>query len=411
MKKYLFVLLIVCLCSTGLVLDRETMAQTAPKSIRVSGVVSLTGGMAGQGTQLRNAYEIFVEKVNASGGIYVKEYGKKIPIELRVLDDESDGVKTQGQLEVANSWDAVANWGGLGCSAFEMGTPIAQKNKMTWLGPGCGGWTPHQQNNKWLFSTFIKNPFTAPSVFDMILRIPEPRPNKVAIFEINQLDAQEAEQYWREAANKNGFKIVFHQKYPAGNKDFSAMITGAKAAGAEILLAYPIPPEGLTLVKQMKELDFSPKVAFLIRAPESSEFGPSLGALADYVFVPVGWSNKMRLPGNEYLVPKFKEKYGKTPDPVVGSAYAAGEVLVNAIERAGTLERTAIRDAVKTTDMETVAGHIRFSDEGWAIDKVLLILQWMGGDANIVYANKAAEKYGDKIPMVPLKLQPKWAER
>jgi branched-chain amino acid transport system substrate-binding protein len=119
----------------------------------------------------------------------------------------------------------------------------------------------------------------------------------------------------------------------------------------------------------------------------------------------------MRLPGNDYLVSKFKEKYGKNPDPVVGSAYAAGEVLVNAIEKAGTLDRTAIREAVKSSDMETVVGHIRFSEQGWAIDRTLMILQWKGGDAQIVYANKIAEKYGDKIPVAPLKLQPKWSER
>ncbi|OGP70082.1 MAG: hypothetical protein A2169_15280 [Deltaproteobacteria bacterium RBG_13_47_9] len=410
MKKYVL-MTIGCFFLIGAALNLETAAQTAPKTIKVSAVISLTGPMAGQGTQLRNAYEIFVEKMNATGGVNVKQYGKKIPLEMRVLDDESDGVKTQSQLEVANSWGAVANWGGLGCSSFEMGTPIAQKNKMVWVGPGCGGWTPHQQDNKWLFSTFHKTPFFCPLVFDMILKMPEPRPNKVAIFEINQLDCQEADQYWREAATKGGFKIVFHQKYSAGTKDFSAMITGAKAAGAEILLAYPTPPEGLGLVKQMKELDFNPKLTYLVRAPESAEFGPSLGSLADYVVTPVAWSNKLRLAGNDYLVSKFKEKYGKMADPVAGSAFAAGEVLVNAMERSGTLDRTAIRDAVKATDMETVAGHIRFSDQGWAIDKVLFILQWMRGDTHIVYKNKPGEKYGDKIPLTALKWQPKWSER
>ncbi|MGD9033280.1 MAG: ABC transporter substrate-binding protein, partial [Desulfobacteraceae bacterium] len=228
-----------------------SISQAAPKSIKVSSVLSLTGKMSAMGMQIKPSYEIFVDKVNAEGGIYLKEYGKKIPIELRVLDDESDPLKTQAQLEVANSWGAVANLGGLGCGSFEMGTPICQKNKMTWVGPGCGGWTPHKQGNKWLFSIFMKTPFASPLVFDMISAQPGPKPKNVAIFEINQLDAQEATGYWREAAKKGGFKIVFHQKYPAGTKDFSAMITGAKAAGAEILLAYPIPPRGPVIVKQM----------------------------------------------------------------------------------------------------------------------------------------------------------------
>ena len=383
----------------------------APDSIKVSAVLSLTGPMADQGTQLKEAYEILVARVNAGGGIFVKEYGKKLPIDLRVLDDESSGQKTQTQLEANNSWGAVANLGGLGCSSFEMGTPICQKNKMTWIGPGCGGWAPHQQGNQWLFSVFAKTPYLSPMVFEMIMEQPEPRPKKVAVFEINQLDAQEAMSYWSETAKKLGFDIVFHQKYPAGTKDFSAMITGAKAAGAEILLAYPVPPEGPAIVKQMKELDFSPKVTHFVRAPEGASFGPALGPLADYVTLPIAWSDKYQFPGNDYLIAKFKEKTGKGPDLVAGNAYTSGQVLFAAIEKAGTLDKTAIRDAVRATNMMTASGPIKFSDVGHPQDKVLVIAQWLGGDRKIVYTNQPGKKFPKEVPVTPLKWQPKWSER
>jgi len=411
MKKYLLLSAVFFFCSIWFLPGFQTAAQSPPNTIKVSAVLSLTGGMADQGVQLKEAYEILVEKINSSGGIYVKQYGKKIPIEMKVLDDESSGQKTQTQLEVANSWGAVTNLGGLGCSSFEMGTPIAQKNKMTWIGPGCGGYTPHLQGNQWLFSIFSKTPYFSPMVFEMILDRPEPRPKKVAIFEINQLDAQEAVSYWLPAAKKGGFEIVFHQKYPAGTKDFSAMITGAKAAGADILLAYPIPPEGPTIVKQMKELDFSPKVTFFVRSPEGANFGPSLGPMADYVTLPVAWSEKYRFPEDDYVNAKFQEKTRRGPDPVAGNAYAAGQVLFAAIEKAGTLDRTAIRDAVRATNMMTVSGPIKFSEVGDTVDKVLVILQWMGGDRKIVYTNKFGKKFSKEVPVTQLKWQPKWSER
>ncbi len=411
MKNRLFAVLSGFLMITLTLCFAVNAPAAAPDTIRVSAVLSLTGPMADQGIQLKYAYEILVEKMNSAGGVFVKEYGKKIPVELKILDDESSGQKTQTQLEVANSWGAVANLGGLGCSSFEMGTPICQKNKMTWLGPGCGGWTPHQQGNEWLFSTFHKTPYFSPMVFEMILEQPEPRPKKVAMFEINQLDAQESVSYWREAAKKGGFEIVFHQKYPAGTKDFSAMITGAKAAGAEILLAYPAPPEGPAIVKQMKELDFNPKLVHFVRSPEGANFGPSLGPMADYVTLPVAWSDKYRFPEDDFVNAKFKEKTGKGPDPVAGNAYASGQILFAAIEKAGTLDRTAIRDTVKATNMMTVSGPIKFSKMGHTEDKVLVILQWMGGDRKIVYANSFGKKYPKEVPVTQLKWQPKWSER
>lgn len=383
----------------------------APKSIKVSGVLSLTGKMSGQGVQLKKAYEILVEKINADGGVYVKKYGKKLPIDFKILDDESDGQKTQTQLEYANSWGAVANLGGLGCGSFELGTPICQLHKMVWIGPGCGGYTPHTYGNKWMFSVFHKTNTFTPLIFDMILEQPAPRPNKVAIFEINQLDAEESVAYWKEHAKKGGFEIVFHQKYPAGTKDFSAMITGAKVAGAEILLAYPVPPAGPAIVKQMKELDFSPKITQFIRAPEGSNFGPALGSMADFITLPVAWSDKFDFPGNDYLRRKFVEKTGKGPDLVAGNAYASGQVLFGAIEKAGTLNRTDIRDAIRAVDMMTVAGPIQFDEMGMPVDKVLVVAQWKGGDRKIVYANKFGKKYPYLVPVSKLQWQPKWSDR
>ncbi|MFC1869210.1 hypothetical protein ACFL0H_13920, partial [Thermodesulfobacteriota bacterium] len=211
MKKNLPKVIGCCFLALLLIISVGNISQAAPKSIKISGVISMTGKMAGNGIQLHETYEIITKKVNAEGGIYVKKYGKKLPVEYRMLDDESDGQKTQTQLEVANSWGALANLGGLGCASFELGTPICQKNKMTWIGPGCGGWAPHTQGNKWLFSVFIKTHNMGPLPFDMIREQPGPKPSKVAIFEINQLDAQEAAGAWKKGM-KDDFKLVFHKK-------------------------------------------------------------------------------------------------------------------------------------------------------------------------------------------------------
>jgi branched-chain amino acid transport system substrate-binding protein len=412
MRLFARLILLLTLCAALAAIPAAVMAKEAPKVIKVVGVLSVTGKMASQVVQMAETYKVYFDKVNQDGGVFVKEYGKKIPIELRVLDDESNGLKSQAQLEVGNSWGAVANVGGLGCASFELGTPIAMKNKMTWIGPGCGGWTPHQHGNDWMYSTFIKTVNFAPMTFDLLDTVPEKdRPRKVAIFEINQLDCAEAAEAWHKRAKEGGYEIVVHEKYPAGTKDFSAMITKAKAAGAEVLLAYPIPPAGPLLVKQMKELDWAPKVTCLQRAPEGSAFGPALGELSDYVIFPVAWSKDFKLPGNDYLLKQLKAKYNRIPDPVAGPAYAAAQVLVDAIERAGTLDRAAIRKAVAETDMETVAGRIKFAKNGHALEKATVILQWMNGDTHIVYANEAAKKYGDLIPVKPFKLQPAWSER
>jgi hypothetical protein len=77
----------------------------------------------------------------------------------------------------------------------------------------------------------------------------------------------------------------------------------------------------------------------------------------------------------------------------------------------GYMDHEAIRDAVAAMDMETVSGGIRFSPEGWAVDRMVLLLQWMGGDRHIIYYNKPGAKYENHIPKVPVKWQPPWSSR
>lgn len=414
MVKRRILILAILIVVTALVMPGLGAAEKkTPKSIKVASVLSITGPFAGLGKQCERAYKVWVEKINADGGIYVKKFGKKIPVELKIYDDESSGVRTQFQLEVANQWGALVNLGGIGCSSFEMGTPMAQKNRMVWLGPGCGGWMPHQLGNKWMFNTLLKTPFLD-VVFYMLMDQPEKtRPKKVAIFEINQLDCNEAALAWRQTAMKLGFPVVYHRKYAAGTKDFSALVTGAKKAGAEIVLGFPLPMGGPAIVKQMKMLDFNPKLIFFVRAPLAPNFAKDLGPISDYVCYSTYYDHKLLTAGNEDFVERHKEKYGFPPLPLTGPPYACAQVLAHAIESAGTLDRTAIRDAVRDTDMETVQGRIRFTPEGYAFELLSVIAQYMNQRTNVVYVRDWSKQYVEngQVKLVKFKYQLPWSAR
>ena len=74
----------------------------APETINVGAVVPLTGPLAGGGAQVERGYQMAVEDINAAGGIYVEEFDKQIPIELTLLDDESDPNNTVSHLGSLN---------------------------------------------------------------------------------------------------------------------------------------------------------------------------------------------------------------------------------------------------------------------------------------------------------------------
>ena len=75
------------------------MAQKEKKEILIGSNLPLSGPASMAGEEQRWSYEQAVEDVNKGGGIYVKEYGKKLPVRLIVMDDETDGGKAATVVE------------------------------------------------------------------------------------------------------------------------------------------------------------------------------------------------------------------------------------------------------------------------------------------------------------------------
>src|SRR3989454_3618686 len=103
-------------------------ALAAAQTIKVGAVVPLTGRYGGGGAQVRAGYEIAVEHLNAAGGVAVG--GKKMALELALLDDESDATKTVSRLETLAAQGVVAYLGGFG-SHLHAAPPSGAQEKKT----------------------------------------------------------------------------------------------------------------------------------------------------------------------------------------------------------------------------------------------------------------------------------------
>ena len=86
----------------------------------------------------------------------------------------------------------------------------------------------------------------------------------------------------------------------------------------------------------------------------------------------------------------------------VGCAYASVQILANAIERAGTLDRDKIRDAIAVTNMTTVRGPIKFRENGTAIIRYGY-RQWQNG--------KNLQIWPKDVAVGELRLAPPWDKR
>jgi branched-chain amino acid transport system substrate-binding protein len=358
----------------------------APEYIEVGASVPLTGKYGALGAMVKPGYEYAVADINAAGGVYVEEYGVQVPIRLTLYDDESDPTKTVSRMEALFSENnVVAYLGGAGSDMHAAAAPIAEKNKTPYLGIAFALYSIHQQGYKYLFSPFPKSPAQARDVFEVLNTIPEDqRPSKVAVFQEKTDWGIELWDLWQQYADEYGYEIVVHEEYAPRSEDFSAMILKAKDAEAEVLLSVPSPPDGLAIQKQMAELGWTPKFELMIRAPENVSWTETLGSIGDYATIFAGWHHGENFPGVAELNAQYEAEFGRPADLLTGPAYACVQILADAIERAGTLDRDAIRDAIAATDMTTVIGPVTFNEDGTG-NVLNPMSQWQNGQLELVW--------------------------
>ncbi|RPI34633.1 MAG: hypothetical protein EHM70_02245 [Chloroflexota bacterium] len=380
----LIALMVLSACS------RESLPETGgqssgeqlPDAINIGAVIPLTGRYAAGGEQVKNGYELAVEDINQAGGVNVG--GQQIPLQLTILDDASDPTQTVQRFETLNTDNqVVAYLGGFGSDLHAAAAGVAEKNKIPYIGVAFALQKVHEQGFRYLFSPFPKSPALAVTTFDMLDSL-SPKPSKIAIFAEKTDWGAELGNLWKDEAAKRGYTIVADEEYAPGSTDFSSIILPAKDAGAEVVLAVPNPPDGLALIKQMKEVDFNPGLTIFIRASDGLSWGTNLGNDGNFVMNMPGWNSAVNFSGVQEMAQRYQAKFGKPAEATSGPAYAAVQILADAISRAGSLDREKIRDAIAAADMDTVIGHVKFNPDGTG-QVIAVINQWQDGKQVLVW--------------------------
>jgi len=376
----------------------------APKTIKIGASIALTGSFAAGGNDVANGYKVALKHINDEGGIMVKEFNRKIPIELVIYDDESDPSKTVTRLEKLNGDKVVAYLGEFGSDMNIAGLAIAEKNKIPWVGVTISVENAFNQGFKYTFAPNMFSYMEVAAFYNALDSIPkDQRPKKIANFELQVDWGKECSKYLNQYAKERGYTVAVEQKYAPDTKDFSSLILAAKSAGCDAAFSVPTPPQSMALIKQMKELDYAPKATCFIRGPDLSNYWDVMGKDANYIMCAGEWTADMPYPGNKKLVADYKAMFpNRLLGMPVGNGYSAFQVLADAIAKAPKLDRESIRQALTTVDVMTVKGRVTFDKRG--IGNVPWVLaQWQNGKMEIVTA--------PDFKPAPVLLAPPWTKR
>jgi len=385
---------VACFVCAGIVWPAS--AAEAPKTIKIGVLISLTGPDAAIGGPAKLGFDLALEEINKGGGVMVKEYGKKIPLELALLDMETNPERAIARAEALNAQKVPI---AVGTTLVGSTAEIFEKNKLPVIASIMTINAIMDRGFKHFFNIGTLNSELAQAVFDNFAALPKgTMPTKWAFIKEQSDFSTELFVFAKQMAAKRGIAITYEGQYAMMTPDLSALINGAKNSGAEVVFSFPTPPDGITMLKQMAQLGYKPKAVVALRASDDPSWG-RLGDLGNYAIGSPDWHAALNYPGVKELNAAVRAKTNQPTNPSVGPAYAMVKVAVAAIEKAGSLDRAAIRDALAATDMMSVMGQIKFGPNNARTNAVRPIIQWQGGSMELVWpANQRTKPLVYPIP-------------
>jgi branched-chain amino acid transport system substrate-binding protein len=199
-----------------------------------------------------------------------------------------------------------------------------------------------------------------------------------------------------EDMKKYGMRAVIDDKLPRDLNDMTPFLTKVRALKPDLLLVSGHEKGAATAARQFGEMNIDvPMIA--ITHCESAKVVQEFPAAAEGLLCPTQWAETL-----SYKDPLFgsagdydrdfkaaNPEY-KTVPYQTAQASAAIYVLKDAFERAGSLDKEKLRDALAATKLMTFYGGVRFAPEGNNVDKPMVLRQIQNGQYKVVAPTKYA---------------------
>jgi branched-chain amino acid transport system substrate-binding protein len=373
--------------------------------IIIGQAASLSGMFSGEYTYAcAPVYDLWVKDVNAAGGIYVKEYGKKLPVELKVYDDKSDIATMTRLLEkliIEEKVDFVfAPWS----TAFVFAAaPIANKHGYILFCNGAGAMKlkDFTAGLPYYFQTLNFAETQVPALVDILEELGV---KKIAIMYHDDLHGVENSDAAVPALTDRGIEVVMKKSYPMAVKDLSPLLKQAKALNADAFIGFSYPGEVMLVTGQAIELGINFKVFGFTVGPAFTFYPEAFGPLAEGVIGGGAWNEKTS-PGAKEFAEHFKEVMGRPITNYWGALYwySALQHFQQSIEKAGTLNQEKIRDVMAKKKFDTALGKFWYDERQIFVNHPGEWGQWQKGVFEVIDPGK-------KRTAPPI-VKPEWPKR
>ena len=373
--------------------------------ITLGAALQQTGKQANVGRYYVDAYNLAIDTINGAGGVKVGD--KTYNLALKLYDNQSDTSLAVRQYTQLVTSDKVNFLLGPYASNFVLDTSsVAEKYQVPMVQGGGASGQIYTRGYKYIFGNLPPAEDYYASTIDMLGKL-DPKPATAALVAADDSFDVSVAQGTRQHLKDAGIDLIVDEKFADGNGEFSSILALIKSKNPDVILWTGHETDGLNFIRQMKSLDVNSKMYALTVGVPTADFRSSLKGDAADAFGMTSWLPDEHLTDQWFgnaakFADAYKAKYGIDPDYHAAAGAAAVEAIAVAVNKAGSLDPAKVRDAIASSNFESLYAHIKYGATG-QIDVPQIVIQVENGEVVPIYTSAFLNK-----PVYPV---PDWNSR
>ncbi len=357
-------------------------AVAAEPEILIGATVSLEGPFQAPSRMMQLAYRLWEKQINSTGGLLGR------PVRLIFYDDRSQkelARKYYEKLILEDKVDLV--FAPYGTTLTYAASEVTERHGFVLMACAASGEMIWQRGYRYVFGVYgIANRYFI-GFLDLAARNGL---QTVAILNADTLFTRDAAAGAVSWARRLGLDLKLQRTYRQSVDDFPGIVSKLEKLTPDAIILCAYPPDGYLFLSRLAASGYRPPALALSIAPGLPEFYDKAGPLAEGVFGPSQWEPDERIPfpGTRHFIREFKAYAGVKPSYHAGSAFAACQLLQEALTASGRIDQNKIRDYISSLDTVTVIGRFKVDPQGRQIGHNPVLTQWQSGRRQIVYPSK-----------------------
>jgi len=383
----LLALVVLGAAGSGCVWRRVEMVPPLEGEPVVVGIpLPLSGAKAAFGEAKRNAYQLAADQVNAEGGLD----GRPLALVFRDTAGDPATAAEVGEELIAEGATLLIGEFSSGCALAL--AAVAQRLSVPYLVDSAAADAITQQKSPYVFRLNPPAGLLAQGLESFLTGVVHPR-SLAIVYERSDYGSSCA-RAMREWCRRNGVTVPVFEAYEPGALDFGPLLERVGQASPDVLYMVSYLVDASLLVRQARAKALS--VRLLAGAGGGfvlPEFVESAGQAAENVVSAAVWAPTLGYPGAAVFAETYRARFGRYPGHHAAEAYAAIEVVADALRRAASTEPDRVREALAATELMTVLGPVRFENfEKYRNQNRLqtVVLQVRNGAYEVIWPPEAA---------------------